>query len=123
MKKKINNDEEILNLDFKELEYFINSKVNLSLEQFLLIWNRALKMKFDEESISKIRTKVKRELNKIDNLYDIKRIIKKMEDLYLDTTYANKLKKKILLKEMQNPNTNIGKMFTSIVTNSKEKKN
>lgn len=121
MKKKINNDEEILHLDFKELEYFINSKVNLSLEQLLLIWNRTLKMKFDEESIAKIRTKVEKELDKIDNLYDIKRIIKKMEDLYLDTTYANRLKKKILLKEMQNPNTNIGKMFTSIVTNSKDK--
>lgn len=121
MKKEIKNDEEIQYLDIKEIEYFINNLGKLSLDQLLLLWNKSLKMKFDEESINKIRVKVEEELNKINNLYEIKRIQKKMYDLNLDTEYINKLKKKFLLKEMQNPNSQIGKLYTNIVINSKEK--
>ena len=109
---KINNDQAILSLDYKQLEELINSKTKLSLEQMILIWNKVLKMKFDEKTILKIKTKVEKELDKIDNLYDIKRIIKKIEDLHLDTTHVYKLKKKILLKQIQNPNSDISKIYS-----------
>lgn len=121
MNKKILKDEDIFNLDYKEIEYYINSKTKLSLEQLLLLWNKSLKMKFDEESISKIKSKVENELNKINNFYEIKRIQKKMNDLLLDTTYINKLKKNLLLKDLQNPNSNINKVFNSVITNSQKK--
>lgn len=121
MKKTINNDEEIQYLDIKEIEYFINNNEKLSLEQLLLLWNKTLKMKFDSQTIQKLIDKINEELNKIDNLYEIKRLQKKMYDLNLDTTYINQLKKKLLLKEMQNPNSQIGKLYTDIIINSKEK--
>ena len=121
MKKTIKNDEEIQYLDIKEIEYFINNNEKLSLEQLLLLWNKTLKMKFDSQTIQKLIDKVKNELDKIDNLYEIKRIQKKMYDLNLETTYINQLKKKILLKEIQNPNSQIGKLYTDIIINSKEK--
>ena len=54
MKKEINNDEEILYLDVKEIEYFINNTNKLSFEQLLLLWNKSLKMKFDEQTIQKL---------------------------------------------------------------------
>ena len=122
MKKEINNDEEILYLDIKEIEYFINNTDKLGLDQLLLLWNKCLKMKFDSESIEKLIKKTNKELDKINNLYDIKKIQKKMYDLNLDTAYINKLKKKILLKEMQNPNSQIGKTYTNIILNSKQNK-
>ena len=78
-------------------------------------------MKFDSQTIQKLIDKINEELNKIDNLYEIKRLQKKMYDLNLDTTYINQLKKKLLLKEMQNPNSQIGKLYTDIIINSKEK--
>lgn len=121
MKKAINNDEEIQYLDIKEIEYFINNNEKLSLEQLLLLWNKTLKMKFDSQTIQILIDKINEELNKIDNLYEIKRLQKKMYDLNLDTTYINQLKKKLLLKEMQNPNSQIGKLYTNIIINSKEK--
>lgn len=121
MKKTINNDEEIQYLDIKEIEYFINNNEKLSLEQLLLLWNKTLKMKFDSQTIQILIDKINEELNKIDNLYEIKRLQKKMYDLNLDTTYINQLKKKLLLKEMQNPNSQIGKLYTNIIINSKEK--
>lgn len=121
MKKTINNDEEIQYLDIKEIEYFINNNQKLSLEQLLLLWNKTLKMKFDSQTIQILIDKINKELNKIDNLYEIKRLQKKMYDLNLDTTYINQLKKKLLLKEMQNPNSQIGKLYTNIIINSKEK--
>lgn len=121
MNIKINSDEDIQYLDFREVEYLINNNAQLSLEQKLLLWNKTLKMKFDNQTIKKLIDKVKNELDKIDNLYEIKRIQKKMYDLNLDTTYVNQLKKKILLKEMQNPNSQIGKLYTDIIINSKEK--
>lgn len=121
MKTKIKRDEEILSLDIKEISYFIKNSNQLSLEQLLLLWNKSLKMKFDDESISKIKNKVEERLNEINNLYEIKRIQKKMYDLNLDTQYINKLKKKFLLKEMQDPNSQIGKLYTNIIINSKEK--
>lgn len=121
MKKTINNDEEIQYLDIKEIEYFINNNEKLSLEQLLLLWNKTLKMKFDSQTIQILIDKINEELNKIDNLYEIKRLQKKMYDLNLDATYINQLKKKLLLKEMQNPNSQIGKLYTNIIINSKEK--
>ena len=121
MNIKINSDEDIQYLDFREVEYLINNNAQLSLEQKLLLWNKTLKMKFDNQTIKKLIDRVKNELDKIDNLYEIKRIQKKMYDLNLDTTYVNQLKKKILLKEMQNPNSQIGKLYTDIIINSKEK--
>ena len=121
MNIKINSDEDIQYLDFREVEYLINNNAQLSLEQKLLLWNKTLKMKFDNQTIKKLIDRVKNELDKIDNLYEIKRIQKKMYDLNLDTTYVNQLKKKILLKEMQNPNSQIGKLYTNIIINSKEK--
>ena len=121
MKKEINNDEEILYLDVKEIEYFINNTNKLSFEQLLLLWNKSLKMKFDEQTIQKLIKRINKELDKINSLYEIKRIQKKMYDLNLDTTYVNKLKKKLLLKEMQNPNSQINKLYTNIVLNSKER--
>ena len=122
MKKEIINDEEIQFLDIKEIEYFINNTNKLSLDQLLLLWNKSLKMKFNDNSINKIKIKVEEELNKIDSLYELKRIQKKMYDLHLDTEYINKLKKKYLLKEIQNPNSQIGKLYTNIVISSKEKR-
>ncbi len=121
MKKTINNDEEIQYLDIKEIEYFINNNEKLSLEQLLLLWNKTLKMKFDSQTTQILIDKINEELNKIDNLYEIKRLQKTMYDLNLDTTYINQLKKKLLLKEMQNPNSQIGKLYTNIIINSKEK--
>lgn len=121
MNIKINSDEDIQYLDFREVEYLINNNAQLSLEQKLLLWNKTLKMKFDNQTIQKLIDRVKNELDKIDNLYEVKRIQKKMYDLNLDTTYVNQLKKKILLKEMQNPNSQIGKLYTNIIINSKEK--
>ena len=121
MKKEIMSDEEILNFDIKEIEYFINNINELSLEQMLLLWNKSLKMKFDENLINKIKIKIEEKLNEINSLYELKRIQKKMYDLNLDTTYINQLKKKFLLKEMQNPNSQIGKLYTNIIINSKQK--
>ena len=121
MKNEINNDDEILCLDIKEIEYFINNSNKLSFEQLLLLWNKSLKMKFDEHSIQKLTEKINKELDKIDNLYEIKRIQKKMYDLNLDTTYINKLKKKLLIKEMNKPNSQINKLSTNIIINSKER--
>ena len=62
-----------------------------------------------------------KELDKIENLSEIKKIIKIMEEEKLDTTYAYKIKKKLLLKEIHNPNSNIGKMYTTIIISSKDK--
>ena len=121
MKKEIMCDEEILNFDIKEIEYFINNINELSLDQMLLLWTKSLKMKFDENSINKIKIKIEEKLNEINSLYELKRIQKKMYDLNLDTTYINQLKKKFLLKEMQNPNSQIGKLYTNIIINSKQK--
>ena len=58
MKKRIKNDEEIKNLDFKEIEYFINNLNELSLDQTLLLMNKSLKMKFDEQSIKNTKENV-----------------------------------------------------------------
>lgn len=121
MKKEIINDEEILYFDIKEIEYFINNTNKLSLDQMLLLLNKSLKMKFDEETIQKLIKEINLELDKIDNLYEIKRIQKKMYDLNLDTTYINKLKKKLLIKEMNKPNSQINKLYTNIIINSKER--
>ena len=121
MKKRIKNDEEIKNLDFKEIEYFINNLNELSLEQILLLMNKSLKMKFDEQSINKLTKEIENRLNKINSLYEIKRIQKKMYDLNIDTTYINKLKKKFLLKEINNPKSDISKIYTSIILNSKKR--
>ena len=121
MKKVINSDIEIQYLDIKEIEYFIENSNELSLDQLLLLWNKTLKMKFDQETIQKLVIMINEKLDKINNIYEIKRIQKKMYDLNLDTTYINKLKKKLLLKEMQNPNSQIGKLYTNIVINTKER--
>lgn len=121
MKKRIKNDEEIKNLDFKEIEYFINNLNELSLDQILLLMNKSLKMKFDEQSINKLTKEIENRLNKINSLYEIKRIQKKMYDLNIDTTYINKLKKKFLLKEINNPKSDISKIYTSIILNSKKR--
>jgi hypothetical protein len=121
MKKRIKNDDEIKNLDFKEIEYFINNLNELSLDQILLLMNKSLKMKFDEQSINKLTKEIENRLNKINSLYEIKRIQKKMYDLNIDTTYINKLKKKFLLKEINNPKSDISKIYTSIILNSKKR--
>ena len=121
MKKIIKCDEEIMSLDIKELEYFLNNNEQLSLEQLLLMWNKLLKMKFDEQSIDKIKNRVEELLNKIDSLYELKRIQKKMYDLNLDTTYINKIKKKFLLKEINDPKSDISKIYKSIIIGTKNR--
>lgn len=121
MKKIIKCDDEIMSLDIKELEYFLNNNEQLSLEQLLLMWNKLLKMKFDEQSINIIKNRVEELLNKIDNLYELKRIQKKMYDLNLDTTYINKIKKKFLLKEINDPKSDISKIYNSIITGTKNR--
>lgn len=117
---KIENDNQILELDFVQIEEIINKELkNLSLDQKLLLWSKSLKMKFDEQTINKLKTNIEKELDKINNLYELKRVKKKIYDLNLDTTYINNLKRKFLLKEMQNPNTQIGQIYTNVVLNSK----
>lgn len=117
---KIENDNQILELDFVQIEEIINKELkNLSLDQKLLLWSKSLKMKFDEQTINKLKTNIEKELDKINNLYELKRVQKKIYDLNLDTTYINNLKRKFLLKEMQNPNTQIGQIYTNVVLNSK----
>ena len=59
-----------------KLEYIINSDEKLSIEQLLIIYNKALKMKFDDKTILKVKNKLEKELNKINSLYEIKRIKK-----------------------------------------------
>ena len=44
-----------------------------------------------------------------------------MYDLNIDTTYINKLKKKFLLKEINNPKSDISKIYISIILNSKKR--
>lgn len=88
-------NEDIQNLDYIEVEYYINDGFNkLTLEQKILLYKKSLQLKFNQSDLDEIIEQINDEIEIIDNKDELIKIKNLLSNHNIDTTFVNKIIKR-----------------------------
>ena len=88
-------NEDIQNLDYIEVEYYINDGFNkLTLEQKILLYKKSLQLKFNQSDLDEIIEQINDEIEIIDNKDELIKIKNLLLNHNIDTSFVNKIIKR-----------------------------
>lgn len=88
-------NEDIQNLDYIEVEYYINDGFNkLTLEQKIFLYKKSLQLKFNQSDLDEIIEQINDEIEIIDNKDELIKIKNLLLNHNIDTTFVNKIIKR-----------------------------